>query len=300
MADIENLLAAYMVYMEVEKNLSPRTLASYRRDLQEFLLFLKEQNGGVAPAPETIDHSLIRLYMGQLQQRNLSKSTIARHLSAIRSFFRYLLREDIVEQNVPALVSTPKRSKRLPKFLYYQEVEALLAAPEQTLQGKRDEALLEVAYGAGLRVSELVGMNIANLNQEVGYVRVLGKGNKERIVPIGKPAIQAVAVYLKARQQEGLPVDSQSPLFLNHRGTRLSDRSVRDIIKKYQKLAGIQKNLSPHALRHSFATHLLENGADLRSVQELLGHVSMSTTQIYTHVTKQRMRHVYDKTHPRA
>ena len=300
MADIENLLAAYMVYMEVEKNLSPRTLASYRRDLQGFLLFLKEQNGGVAPAPEMIDHSLVRLYMGQLQQRHLSKSTIARHLSAIRSFFRYLLREDLVEQNVPALVSTPKRSKRLPKFLYYQEMEALLAAPDQTLQGKRDEALLEVAYGAGLRVSELVGMNVANLNHEVGYVRVLGKGNKERIVPIGKPAIQAVTAYLKARQQEGFSCDSQSPLFLNQRGTRLSDRSVRDIIKKYQKLACIQKNLSPHALRHSFATHLLENGADLRSVQELLGHVSMSTTQIYTHVTKQRMRHVYDKTHPRA
>jgi len=298
--DIESRLAAYMKYMEIEKNCSAYTLRNYRHDLEEFLVFLKGLGGGTMPCPQDVSHGMVRLYMGDLQKKKLSKSSIARKLSAVRSFFRYLLREEVVDKNVPALVNTPKQTKRLPKFLYYSEIETLLRTLKENQQGGRDEAILEIAYGAGLRVSELVGMNVESINFTAGYVRVLGKGNKERIVPIGIPAMDAVNAYLEERRRKGLPCDGKSPLFLNKSGGRLSDRSVREIVNKYVKMAGLQKHISPHALRHSFATHLLENGADLRSVQELLGHVNMSTTQIYTHVTKQHMKNVYEKTHPRA
>lgn len=318
MKDIETLLASYMEYMAVEKNRSPLTIGNYRRDLEDFFDFLRRENNGVCPDMDQIDHAAMRRYMGHLQRIGLCKSSMARHTSAVRSFFRYLLREGVVEQEAPAYLKPPKQQKNLPKFLYYPELELLLEQPGRDVSGLRDRAILELLYGAGLRVSELVGLNVGSLDCLARYVRVLGKGSKERIVPVGLPAVQAVQNYLNAREQArqqalekaartGRPlrlpwpgIQWNDPLFLNKNGGRLSDRSVRTLIDKYVEQAALQKHISPHALRHSFATHLLENGADLRAVQELLGHASMSTTQIYTHVTKTRLRQVYDKTHPRA
>jgi len=246
------------------------------------------------------DSISMRNYIASLRHQGLRKSSIARHLTAIRSFYRFLCREEVAELNPAQAVASPKRDKLLPHFLYYEEVEALLNAPDDSLGGRRDKAILEVLYGCGLRVSELTALDCGSIEHDVGYLRVFGKGAKERIVPIGLEAVNAVNRYLSLRAEHGANTDKQLPLFLNLRGGRLSDRSVRNIINKYTEQIALIKHISPHTLRHSFATHLLDNGADLRSVQELLGHVKLDTTQIYTHVTRSRMREVYDRTHPRA
>lgn len=240
--------------------------------------------------------------MAQLQEKGLSKSTVARKLAALRSFYRYLTREEIINANPMTNVTTPKLEKRLPKFLYYQEVEALLNAPDASNQGQRDKAILETIYGGGLRVSELVGMNMGDIDFSLGYARVFGKGSKERIVPLGGAALRALKQYISCgrKELEAKSISRQEALFLNKYGGRLSARSVRNIVNKYVAQAALTQKISPHALRHSFATHLLEAGADLRSVQELLGHVKMATTQVYTHVTKKQLKTVYQKTHPRA
>lgn len=298
---MQDLMNKFLLYLMVEKNASPKTITAYSSDLSHFGAFLAKEQG-VTFAKVSVnkaDSLQMRRYLSYLQQQGLAKSTIARKLAALRSFERYLCREELLDKNVAAAVATPKKEKKLPKFLYYPEIEALMEAPKDDFAGLRDKALLEVIYGAGLRVAELVSINVGDIDMSVGYVRVFGKGAKERIVPLGEVALESVKRYIKARG-EITTAEKGTPLFLNRFGKRLSDRSVRNILNKYVDQVALTKKISPHTLRHSFATHLLENGADLRAVQEFLGHVSMSTTQIYTHITKSRMKKVYDQAHPRA
>ena len=293
----------FIVYLKVEKNASPRTQESYQSDIWQFTDFLAEELDvpGEHVTPKQVDHLVVRKYLALLQKKGLHRSTIARKLAGIRSFFRYLCREEIIIINPMLRISTPKLEKRLPEFLYEDEITLLLEAPDSgTPAGLRDKAILEVLYSSGLRVSELVGLDIADIDMEMEYVRAMGKGSKERVVPLGSYAIRAVNRYLKEGRTLLQGNQVTGALFLNRSGGRLTARSVRDIVAKYVKQVSIQRKISPHTLRHSFATHLLDRGADLRSVQELLGHVKMSTTQIYTHVTKQKLKSVYEKTHPRA
>lgn len=299
-------LDGFFLYLRVEKNASPRTLENYRGDLEQFFTFCRNQAGGADIAVATVDRLLIREYLAYLQSRDYTRRTIARKLASLRSFYRWLLREEIIPDNPLAGIATPKIERKLPKFLYLPEVEALLAAPDgNTPLGKRDIALLETLYATGIRVSELVGLNLGDIDFGMEYVRVYGKGAKERIVPIGGQALAAVKNYLRngremLRQSGRTGPAPEKALFLNKLGTRLTARSIRRCIDKYTKAIALERKISPHALRHSFATHLLDAGADLRSVQEMLGHVNLSTTQIYTHVTKAQLKRVYAHAHPRA
>ncbi|MDD2220664.1 MAG: tyrosine recombinase XerC [Clostridia bacterium] len=301
---MEQLIGRFLRYLSLEKNASELTIKSYQSDLLSFADFLLADQGlssRNAIDIAAVDLAAMRRYLALLQKSGLQKSSIGRHLSATRSFFRFLCREGLVQKNVPSVVNSPKKEQHLPEFLYYDELEALLDAPDlNTLAGKRDRAALEVLYGAGLRVSELVSSDVNSINFTAGYIRVIGKGNKERLAPLGEIALYAIKEYLNAREAAGLSYQGAAPLLLNKNKGRLSDRSIRNILNKYVEQAAVCRHISPHALRHTFATHLLENGADLRAVQELLGHADLSTTQIYTHVTKNRLKSIYDKTHPRA
>jgi len=299
----EEHLQGFLRYLQVERRVSPHTLRNYEADIRAFLSFFAAEQGledisllDICP----VDGISIRNHLAALRRQGLQKSSLARHLTALRCFFRYLCREDILRHNPAELTASPKKDKHLPKFLYYEEIESLIGATGNTLAGLRDCAILELLYGCGLRVSELVALDVGSVDSEVGYVRVFGKGAKERLNPLGAAAARAIAAYLTAREAAGQPDSAKSALFLNLRGTRLTDRSVRNIVDKHIERAAVAKKISPHSLRHSFATHLLENGADLRSVQELLGHASISSTQIYTHITRSHMKEMYDKTHPRA
>lgn len=285
----------FIRYLATERNVSGHTLNAYRSDLEQFREFLLRERVGDAGA-EAVDHLLIRRYLALLHKSH-KKSSIGRKLAAIRAFFKYLLRLGKVAKNPAELVSTPKKEKRVPFHLTIDEVIALVEAPRGTeLLTLRDRVILETLYSCGIRVSELTGLDVMHLDLDDGLVRVLGKGNKERIVPLGSYARQAITAYLALRGNP--PADA--PLLLNARGGRLTSRSVGRIIDKYiLKLATVKK-ISPHTLRHTFATHLLEGGADLRAIQELLGHASLSTTQKYTHVSIDRLMEVYDKAHPKA
>jgi tyrosine recombinase XerC len=266
---------------------------NYSIDLKSLSEFLKDE------PIEKVDYVVLRRYLASLKELNLSKVSIARKIASIRSFFKFLFREGIIKANPASSLSTPKRDKHLPKFLDEKEIVLLLESPgKEDESGLRDAAILETLYSTGIRVSELVGLNIGSVDQIGGVIKVLGKGKKERIVPIGDRALQAVRDYLKKRRLAGGKDDRA--LFFNKNGGRLTDRSVRRIINKYILKTSIQQKISPHTLRHSFATHLLDHGADLRSVQELLGHANLSTTQIYTHITTERLKSAYEKTHPRA
>lgn len=281
--------------MESEKNASEHTLKNYSSDLREFSAVMDKR------PVETASYLDIRSFLAYLKQKGYSKNSIARKLACIRSFFKYLARENILKTNPAADISTPKREKRLPKFLDQAETIKLLETPpEDTWEGLRDRALLETLYGSGLRVSELVGLNQEDIDFFSGLVRVRGKGKKERIVPVGQVAVKTIQAYLEKKSPKTVDSGIKKPVFINRSGSRLTDRSVRRMILKYTRLAGIAKTISPHTLRHSFATHLLDRGADLRSVQELLGHENLSTTQIYTHVTTKRLKEAYDAAHPRA
>ena len=279
----------FISYLQIEKNYSPHTITNYSLDLTEFMDFMEN-----IPV-ERVRYLHLRKYLAHLRTQHLKPRSVARKLSSLRSFFRFLQKEGLIQENPAVLLMTPKLDKSLPKFLSENEMVALIESPGlEKPAGKRDRAILETLYSSGIRVSELVGLNVDQVDFISNIIRVMGKGKKERLVPIGEKALDALKAYLDARH-----VPNRA-LFLNKNGTRLSDRSVRNIINKYILSASLRMNVSPHVLRHSFATHLLERGADLRSVQELLGHVNLSTTQIYTHVTTERLKSVYDRAHPRA
>lgn len=288
-------IQVYCAYLETERNLSPHTLAAYRRDLEQLAVFILQEKGGAAKVAD-VDHLLLRRYLALLG-RSAKKSSIGRKLAAIRSFFKYLLRSGIVEKNPAELIATPKKENRLPFHLDIDQVTALVEAPDGDQKYVlRDRAILEMLYSCGLRVSELTGLNIGELDLSDEMVRVMGKGGKERIVPVGSRAITAIRAYLAGRGE----LAGSGPLFLNTRGQRINRRSVARIVDAHVLRIAAFKRISPHILRHTFATHMLEGGADLRAIQELLGHASLSTTQKYTHVSIARLMDVYDKAHPKA
>ncbi len=295
---------SFLEHLRVEKSASRMTLVSYKSDLNQCFSFLADNNGIAIKnvTSDNLNHKSIREYLSFLQQQGLSRATMSRKLAALRSFVKYLCRENVLPNNPIAAVSTPRQDKKLPRFLYPAEVELLLNAPDQsTPAGKRDTAILEVLYACGLRVSELVGADLDDINWDEELIKVRGKGNKERIVPIGKQARQALHNYINL----GRPImarkssHTSQAIFLNKSGQRISSRSIRNIIDKYMEEIALNQAISPHTLRHSFATHMLNNGADLRSVQELLGHIKLSTTQIYTHLTRDNLKAIYNDTHPR-
>jgi len=278
-------------FLKVEKDISPHTLRAYTRDLGEFLLFTDKK-------VSDINNLDIRDFLASLHHKKLKKSSISRKLATIRSFFKYLYREGSVTKNPAKFVSSPKVQKVLPRFLTVDEAFALMNSPKgDTFLATRDRAILELLYSSGLRVSELTSLNINDFDLKGSIVRVKGKGKKERIVPVGSKALESVKDYLPERI---LLKKKSLALFLNNRGGRLTQRSVRRIVDKYSRMIALESRLSPHTLRHTFATHLLNSGADLRAIQELLGHSSLSTTQKYTHVDIARLMEVYDKAHPMA
>jgi len=288
----------YINYLEAERNVSPYTVRNYTTDLLDFFQFLKDKK---IDSLKEVDRHTLRDYLSQLMERGFVKASIARKLSAIRSFYRYLLREEIISTSPVATTSSPKLDKRLPSFLTIEEMNRLLEAPDlSTPQGQRDRALLELLYASGLRVSELVSLNLEQVNLETREIRVWGKGSKERMVLIGEPAARALTAYLNQGRPELLGKKVSSALLLNRYGKRLIERRVQRILEKYANIINIGKRVYPHMLRHTFATHLLDGGADLRVVQELLGHASLSSTQIYTHVSKSQAKKVYLSAHPMA
>lgn len=300
---INDYINKFLEYIRSQRGYSNNTVRNYEIDLRQFFEYLKKNNGDPADL-DTIDFRVIRGYLGGLFKR-YKKTTIARKLSAIRSFFNYIERNGQREGNPAAEISSPKQGNYIPEYLNIDDMFRLLqtAAVSNPLES-RDLAILELLYSCGIRVSELTGLNLSDIDFDQRLVRVIGKGNKERIVPIGKKALEAVGNYIKStdrlrRKGRNLEESGDSPLFLNNRGGRLSSRSVSTLIKKYVTESGLVNGITPHSIRHTFATHLLDSGADLRSVQELLGHVSLSTTQKYTHVTLDKLMDVYDKAHPR-
>ncbi len=289
--DLDELFQSWLGHLRYEKNASEHTLRSYANDLAQFAGFLESRDWGLVD----LDGVRVRAFLAELAGRRLQKTTVARKTSTLRSFFKYLLREGIVDRNPMALVRNPKRPQRLPHFLQTDEVERLLAAPVgEGMLERRDRSLLEFLYSTGVRVGELVSVDLGDLRILEGVVRIRGKGKRERLAPLGSHALHALSDYLAIRGREG------GPLYLNKLGGRLSDRGVRRLLEKYIALSDLSRRTTPHTLRHSFATHLLERGADLRTVQELLGHRRISSTQVYTHVTTEQLREVYEKAHPRA
>jgi integrase/recombinase XerC len=297
---MQEIYDRYIQYLEAEKNASPYTVRNYRDDLLDFLYFLKKQK--IDPLDENkVDRHVLRDYLSELVSRRIVKTSIARKLSAIRSFYRYLVREEKIPKNPIEQVSSPKLDKRLPSFLTIEEVERLLSAPDlSTPLGQRDRALLELLYASGLRVSELAGLTLEQVDLESNEIRVLGKGSKERVVLMGQPAAAALKSYLKEGRTKLIGKKRSQALFLSRSGQRLPARDVQKLLERYAKKAGIGRRVHPHMLRHTFATHMLDGGADLRVVQELLGHARLTSTQIYTHVTKRQARKVYLAAHPLA
>src|SRR5438094_1361793 len=310
------LVRQFLDYLKLEKHFSDYTVKSYGADLIQFGQFLGGEIGqasGNVPSGsvsgEQIDQKqlacdplTVREFLAYLYAQNYTKSTTARKLATLRSFYKFLIRRGVVSVNPLSTIRTPKQEKRLPKCLDLEQVQKLLDAPgDADLLAARDKAMLEVLYSSGIRVSELVELKMEDLDLNEGVLRVTGKGRKDRLTPIGSQAIKAVQKYFEMRQQDPrFQAEGSTRVFLNKHGDALSTRSVRRKLDKYLVQAGLDPGISPHTLRHSFATHLLNNGADLRSVQELLGHQSLSTTQVYTHLTTSRMKEVYDNAHPRA
>ena len=285
--------------LEQERNFSRHTLRAYRGDLGEFAWFLETQG---APPLAEVSHLNLRTFMAEMRGREISKATIARKLAALRSFFRYLCKEGILNANPVLAVRTPRLEKRLPHVLSAADVAKLMAAPDGTKPADlRDRAILEVLYSTGMRVGEMAALDVDQVDFAAEVVKVMGKRRKERVCPLGSYALKALEAYIDARgiSRAGAPRCRQ-PLFQNLRGTRLTERSMGRLLAQRLTQAGLSARTHPHTLRHSFATHLLDGGADLRSVQELLGHASLSSTQIYTHLSAERLRQVYEKAHPRA
>ncbi|MHB8972566.1 MAG: tyrosine recombinase XerC [Pirellulaceae bacterium] len=296
---MQSATARFLRYLQVERNASDLTIKSYREDLTALMEYLSGQTG-VLPRPSEITPLDLRQYVAALHQAGYAKSSVARHLATLRSLFRFAQREGLSEQNPAKPLRNPRPDRKLPHFLSTDEISQLLRAPAADgPMGLRDRAILETTYSAGLRVSELVAINDEDLDLEGGLVRVRGKGRRERLAPLGQYALRAISRWMGARP---LPRQTRTehPLYLNKFGHRLTTRSVARMLEKYLKQTGLDRRTSPHTLRHSFATHLLDRGADIRSVQELLGHKSLVTTQIYTHISTAGLREVYEKAHPRA
>jgi integrase/recombinase XerC len=310
----------FLNYLRSVRNSSPNTIRNYESDLKQFISFLTPP-GTATPQPRDVTHLMIREFVAHLHDLRLEKSSIARKLAAIRSFFKFAVREGMVVRNPARMVTTPKLPKRIPSVPSAEDLNAFLDSvaegttavrkrprkssgrDDSRLMVRRDRAILELLYASGLRVSELTGLNLADVDRKELMLRVRGKGNKERIVPYGGKAEQALESYQPLREgilRKAGGRGDRDAVFLNHFGTRLTSRSVGRIVKKYAHLANINWDLHPHSLRHAFATHLLSDGADLRAIQELLGHSSLSTTQRYTHASIRQLLEVYDKAHPRA
>ena len=306
---IDELLSQFLEHLRYERNVSEHTLRNYQSDLEQFYDYLApaDLQTGQRNEPDLpqIDHLTIREWLATLHAAQKKKSSVARKLAALRTFFQFLVREGVVELNPAKLVSTPRLEKKLPKHLSIEDAIRFIETPDlETDLGKRDRAMLELMYATGVRVSELTKLDIHDVDFKTKLIRVTGKRRKERIVPFGDPAHDALKNYLDVRDRflNQAPVSSREPeaLFLNYQGTRITPRSVGRMVEKYILICAGMHDLSPHALRHSFATHLLDSGADLRDIQELLGHARLSTTQIYTHVSMEKLIEVYDKAHPKA
>ncbi|HEV7747688.1 MAG TPA: tyrosine recombinase XerC [Pyrinomonadaceae bacterium] len=306
---MEQLLTQFLEHLRYERNLSEHTLRNYESDLRQFRDYLAPSNlktgKRTEPALAAVDHITVREWLATLHTAQKQKASIARKLAALRTFFQFMVREGMLEMNPAKLVSTPKLEKKLPKHLSIEEAIKFVETPDvQTDLGKRDRAMLELMYATGVRVAELTKLNLGHIDFKNRLIRVSGKRRKERIVPFGEPALEALRTYLDIREGflDAAPVSEREPeaLFLNYQGTRITTRSVGRMVVKYIRICAGRYDISPHALRHSFATHLLDSGADLRDIQELLGHARLSTTQVYTHVSMERLIQVYDKAHPKA
>ncbi len=298
---MQDSITRFLQYLRVERNASDLTTKSYREDLSHLVAYLTE-TGGECPGPSAITTLDLRGYVASLHEADYAKTTIARRLASLRSFFRFGQREGWVTANPAKPLRTPRKPRDLPHFLSSEELVQLLESPPANQPfGLRDRAMLETLYSAGLRVSELVGINDDDLDGAAGIVRVRGKGRKERLAPLGSYAQKAISRWMEKRKiAGGLARDARRPVFTNKFGKRLTTRSVGRLLEKYLKQTGLDRRTTPHTLRHSFATHLLDRGADIRSVQELLGHKSLATTQIYTHLSTAGLRKAYEKAHPRA
>lgn len=298
---MNDAIERFVKYLRVERNASDLTVKSYREDLESFLDYCRDRLRGV-PAPDAYTVHDLRGYISYLHECQYAKTTIARRLACLRTFFRFCAREKLCQGNPAKALRTPRTGRKLPHFLNSSEILQLLdAPPANEMLGLRDRAILETLYSAGLRVAELVGLNLRDWDHESNIMRVLGKGRKERIAPIGRYAATALERWLEVRRpkENPKPKDKEA-MFLNKNGTRITTRSIGRMLEKYLKLTGLDQKTSPHTLRHTFATHMLDGGADLRSVQELLGHKSLTTTQIYTHVSTTRMRETYEAAHPHS
>jgi integrase/recombinase XerD len=295
---LNDALQDFIHYMIVEKGLAQNTIVAYERDLKGYIQYIQKVEQVVSW--QEVKRSHIVAFLHHLKMQNKSSKTLARHIASVRSFHQFMLREHIAEHDPSVHIETPQAERKLPKVLSVAEVEGLLQAPDNTPFGIRDKAMLELLYATGLRVSELIQLDLADVHITMGFVRCVGKGNKERIIPLGRLATEAISTYIERGRASLVGKYTTNALFLNHQGNRLTRQGFWKILKKLAQKANIQKDLTPHTLRHSFATHLLENGADLRAVQEMLGHADISTTQIYTHVSKVRLKDVYKQFHPRA
>jgi integrase/recombinase XerC len=306
---IEQLLSQFFEHLRYERNVSEHTLRNYMSDLMQFYDHLAPADAQTGQRREVdvkqIDHITIREWLSSLHAAQKKKTSVARKLAALRTFFQFLVREGIVELNPAKLVSTPRLEKKLPVHLSVEDAIRFIETPDtETDLGKRDRAILELLYGTGVRVSELTKLDLGDVDFKEKLIRVTGKRRKQRIVPFGDPALHALLGYLTVRNGflQNAPIDERESeaVFLNYQGTRITTRSVGRMVDKYIQICAGIHNISPHALRHSFATHLLDSGADLRDIQELLGHARLSTTQIYTHVSMEKLIEVYDKSHPKA
>ncbi|MCX5710839.1 MAG: site-specific tyrosine recombinase XerD [Candidatus Omnitrophica bacterium] len=294
---MKELIDSFLNYISVERGLSNNTIISYREDLNTYIDFLQGQH---IDALSKINKNDITNFMFSQKDRGLAANSVARRLAAIRMFHRFLARERISKNDPTSLIDSPKLWKKIPDSLSLAEVEALIAAPNiRDKQGVRDKSILETLYATGMRVSEAVNLRLDNVNLDIGFLRCIGKGDKERVIPLGSKAIASIKRYLEASRSIFLKGKQSDYLFLNRFGKKISRQSFWKIIKKYAAQAKIKKPIRPHILRHSFATHLLERGADLRSVQEMLGHSNISTTQIYTHINRDRLKAVHKQFHPR-
>ena len=302
---MEKAIQEFKNYLLVEKNASPHTLEGYLNDISQFQEFLTRSGHAMESGAlqlEKIDRLAVRSFMGYLYEKNFSGTTLRRKLSALSSFFRFLCREGTLKNNVAKTVPAPRVQNKLPSYFSIDEMFRLLQLPQgEGFLPARDRAMLELFYSCGLRISELVSLTLEDINLDSRMVKVLGKGGKERLLPLGRHCVEALKTYLNIRMDKIRKINSGTDqLFLNHRGGGITVRGMRKVVEKYIKLGNFPGGVSPHSIRHSFATHLLEGGADLRSIQELLGHSSLSTTQKYTHLTLDRLSEAYDKAHPRA